>query len=246
MELVMAPKASDSAEMAAARQLHDELLPKMPDGTHESSGCQFCTTNEQAAEGVQVPGESESTSKTVVDLEDPAILAVVRDRVERETAELRTRAESAEKERDEAKAKLDVTEAEKSAAETARDEAQAKVTEMETAAANEKAASERKDARVTALREAAPGMKDDFLTEDRTKRIAEMADEAFEDYKGEMAAAFAGVKPAASTTTTSTKGADGPPRETAMSTSTAGGSTTDDVPASKQWIGGVSAFGGAR
>lgn len=244
MVSVMAGTKNETAEMAAARALHDEVLGKMPDGLHDSGACLFCTSTEQAAEGARVAGESE----VKIDLNDPAILAIVKDRVERETAELRTRAESAEKERDEAKAKLDVTEAEKAAAETARDEATAKVTEMETAAANEKAAGERKDARVKALKEAAPGMKDDFLTDDRTQRIAEMADEAFEDYKGEMAAAFAGVKPTTSTTTTSTKGADGPPRETAMSTAGGGtdDSSTDDRSASSRWLGGVSAFGGPR
>jgi hypothetical protein len=247
MVSMMAGNEAREAELASAKQLHDELLPEMPAGAHDSSACLFCTPRETAAEGAPVAGENEGSK---IDPTDPVINAIVNERVTRETAALTLRAETAEGKLTEVQTQLDVVSAEKVAAEQARDEAATKLTDYETAAAELAASGERKEGRLAALKEVAAGMPDAFLTDERVDRICKQSDAEFETYKGEMAAAFAGVKPAAPTTDPKAgkDGKDGPPRETAMSTAGGGGSdaAADTRPASSQWIGSTSAFSGRR
>src|SRR4051812_35893001 len=133
---------------------------------------------------------------STIDLEDPAIRAIVNDRVTRETAELRTRAETAESERDEARTRNDVLEAEKVAAEQARDQATGELASFRTEVEGERASVGRREARRAALVEVAAHLGDDYFAAEvkegdqtitRLDRIARMSDEAFESYKAEMA-----------------------------------------------------------
>ena len=194
----------------------------------------------------------EGTS-TAVDLNAPEIVAVVKDRVERETAELRTRAESAEKARDEAQTKIDVLEAEKAAAVQAKEAAEKAAADLKADVEAEKASATNRDARKAALREVAAHLSDDWFAQEvaagdgkvaRIDKIARMSEDEFTEYKGEIAAAFEGVTvaPAAGGSSTSS---GTPPRETAMAGSSAagnGGTGAAQVPASKRFLSGVRAY----
>lgn len=246
MVLVMATETLDSA-----KQLHDELLPKMPAGSHDHAGCPFCSgASPEIAQagGAGMAGESTSTA---VDLNAPEIVAVVNDRVERETAELRTRAESAERARDEAQTKIDVLEAEKAAAVQEKEAAQAELASVKTEVEAERASASNRDSRKAALREVAAHLSDAWFDQEvaagdgkvaRLDKIARMTEDEFASYKGEIASAFEGVTvaPAAGGNTTGQ-----PPRETAMagSASAGNGSQGGSAPkASSRFLSGVRAY----
>ena len=250
METVMATESNDTA-----KQLHDELLPNMPQGSHDPNGCRFCSgtgpRETAAAGGAGMAGES--TAPPAIDLNAPEIVAVVNDRVTRETAELRTRAETAEQARDAAQTKIDVLEAEKSAAEQAKAVAEKALADSQAAMENEKASASRRDTRKAALREVAAHLTDEWFAAEvphgeekvaRLDKIARMGDAEFDGYKAELASAFEGVTvaPAAGGATTSQ---GSPPRETAMAGASNGGGGAQQSPSSK-FLGGVSAYGPTR
>lgn len=197
-------------------------------------------------------GESTSTASTV-DLNAPEIVAVVKDRVERETAELRTRAEQAESALTTAQTRVDVLEAEKAAAEQAKVAAETELASVKTEIENERASASNKESRTAALREVAAHLSDSWFTQEvagaggvttsRIDKIARMTDDEFAEYKGEIASAFAGITVAPAAGGQQTTGQ--PPRETAMAGSASagnGGSGTAQVPASKRFLSGVRAF----
>jgi len=241
-----------------AKQLHDELLPKMPEGSHDASDCPFCsvTTETAAAKGAGM-AEGATASSATVDLNDPAIQAIVNMRVTEQTAALTQRAEKAEADRDEAQGKIDVLEAEKSALEQRATTAEGELASAREAAQEAETAASRRESRKSALREVAAHLTDDWFAQEvahgdkkvaRLDKIALMSDEDFETYKGEFASAFEGVTVApaqggtktATTTTTTT-----PPRETAMAgSSTNGGGAAGSK--AQSFLRGTSAFGGRR
>lgn len=191
-----------------------------------------------------------STPSAAVDLNAPEIVAVVSDRVARETAELRTRAETAESERDAALTKIDVLEAEKVAAVQAKETAEAEVASLKETVANEQASATRRDSRKAALREVAAHLTDEWFAAEvaqgdsklpRLEKIARMTDDEFDTYKGELAAAFEGVTVAPAAGNRNTSGGN-PPRETAMAGTSTGGTGSTER-ASSRWIGGISLSG---
>lgn len=199
-------------------------------------------------------GEGGTPSATV-DLNDPAILAVVNHRVTEQTTALTQRAETAESARDEAQRKIDVLEAEKSALEQRATTAENELAQAREAAQEAEQAAARRDSRKAALREVAAHLTDDWFAAEvshgdkklpRIDKIALMSDDDFDTYKGELASAFEGVTVApsagGSTTTTTTTG--GAPRETAMAgtTAPAGGEGSK----AQAFLKGVPAFGGRR
>lgn len=198
----------------------------------------------------------ESTTTSTVDLNAPEIVAVVNDRVTSQTAELRTRAETAEKARDEAQTRIDVLEAEKSAAEQAKAVAEKALADSQAEIANERASAGRRDTRKTALREVAAHLTDDWFAAEvphgeeklpRLEKIARMSDAEFDTYKGELASAFEGVTVAPAAGGSSTTSTATPPRETAMAGSGAGnGGGGAEPSATSKFLGGVSAYGPTR
>lgn len=199
-------------------------------------------------------GESTSTSSsTAIDLNAPEIVAVVNDRVTRETAELRTRAEQAESQVTEAQTRIDVLEAEKVAAEQAKVAAEQARDALQVEVENERASASRKDSRTAALREVAAHLTDAWFAQEvaatgdakiaRIDKIARMSDTEFDSYKAEIASAFEGVTVAASGEQTS--GAN-PPRETAMAGSSASGNGQTGgaaaPKASTKFLSGVRAY----
>lgn len=238
------------AEREAAKQLHDELLPKMPKGSHDSAGCVFCSPRETAAEGATVAPEAQAQP---VDLNDPAIKAVVDHRVATETASLTAERDAAVKERDDLQTKLDVVEGEKAALTTERDTVKQELESERARATEQAAAASRRDSRKAQLVEKIPHLdandgawftrevaKDGDTVITALDRIAAMDDERFTEYAAELASAFDGVDVKPGTTT--------PPRETAMQSTSvpAGAPKGADKSAASSFIGRVSFGGGIR
>lgn len=253
MQTVMAGQDAQTA----LREQHDALLPKMPEGTHDTSSCPFCTVPAEtaAAKGAGMAGEGGTPSATV-DLNDPAIQAIVNHRVTEQTAALTERASAAETARDEAQRRIDVLEAEKSALEQRATTAENELASAREAAQEAEQAASRREGRKAALREVAAHLTDDWFAQEvahgdkkvaRLDKIALMTDDDFESYKGELASAFEGVTvaPAQGGGTSTTQSA--PPRETAMQT-TGGTSPAGAGTGSKAstFLKGVSAYGGRR
>lgn len=250
MQTVMAGQDAQQA----LREQHDALLPKMPEGSHDASGCPFCSVStETAAKGAGMP--EGATPSATVDLNDPAIKAIVEHRVAEGLAALTERASAAETARDEAQRKVDMLEAEKSALEQRATTAENELASAREAAQEAKQAASRRDSRKAALREVAAHLTDDWFAAEvahgdkkvaRIDKIALMPDDEFDSYKGELASAFEGVTVApaqggGSTSTTQTT----PPRETAMAT-TGGTAPAGAAGGSKagSFLKGVSAYGG--
>ena len=114
-------------------------------------------------------------------------IALLTDRVQRETATLTATIATLTTEKAELLAKLDVADAEKAAAITERDTAAAEVATIkaETARATEVAA--RVEARSAKVRELTPNLTD-YVTPERASRWAEMDDATFEAFVGDLAA----------------------------------------------------------
>lgn len=190
-------------------------------------------------------------STSTIDLQDPAIKAIVNDRVATETTDLRTRAEKAEAERDEKQTRIDVLEAEKAAAEQAKTTAETELASFREEVTNERASASRRDTRKAALVEKVPHLTDEWFGQEvakdgdvsvsRLDRMAKMTDEAFTEYASEIASAFAGLKVEPGKPGEKAGAAGAPPRETAM----AGATPTGDAEKSpsSSWIGSQSAFG---
>lgn len=192
-----------------------------------------------------------ATAPSTIDLNDPAYKALVDHRVATETASLRSERDAAVKERDEARTRIDVLEAEKSAAEQARDAATTERDQLKVEVETERSSAGRREARKTALREVAAHLSDEWFAAEvahgeakmpRLEKIARMSDEEFDGYKAELASTFEGVTVApvaggqSSTTTI--------PRETAMAGQSGVGGTQER--ASRRHLAQVSAFGGRR
>jgi chromosome segregation ATPase len=144
-------------------------------------------------------------------------LAILADRVTKETAELTGTVETLTTERNELQNKLDVAESAKAAAEQERDQAKQELTDFRTEVEEREAAAQRKEARLGQVKEVAAHLGDDFFADDkRVERIVAMSDEGFEGYLDDLKAT------APSKTTTSSTA----PRETAMAG--AGSSTADE------------------
>ncbi len=213
--------------------MHDELLASKPANVaHDASSCHFCAT--PAAETAE---EHVVTTPAAIDPNDPTIKAIVDARVATETAALTERAETAERERDEAKSKLDVAESERAALTTRAETAEKALDDVKAAEQAAEEARGRIDGRVAAMREVAGHLPDTWFADaERRERWGRMADDEFDAHKAELAATFeaAGIKPQA-----------GPPRETAMEGGAAPVSptTTDKPSASTAFIAGTSSTG---
>jgi len=153
--------------------------------------------------------------------------AIVADRVSRETSSLTEQVTSLGTEKAELQTKLDTTEA---ALETEKAEHQATKDAFEafkTQVVTDKEIASRRTDREAKVREVAAHLKDEFFTEERVQRWAEMSEEAFDTFVTETAALVGGKTPAG----------EQPPRETAMQ------GRTPDVTAKK---GNLSKLWGGR
>lgn len=173
--------------VVTAQRAHDELLEQMPEGV--SHRCALCESGAGTTQKAKEVAEVAEPERTFSETEHFALLT---DAVTRETAGLQTAKEELEKqltelqtekssEVNDLQGRLDILEAEKSAAEKARTELAEEFEAFKTGL-NELAEIEtRKAERSAAVKEAAGDLlDDDYVTDVRVQRWAEMSDEAFE------------------------------------------------------------------
>lgn len=135
-------------------------------------------------------------------------LAILSDRVTKETAELTAARDQLATEKTELETKLDVETSAKTAAEQRATEAEKALEDFKVSIESEREAAARKDERVKKVRETAAHLDDKFFEDEkRVARIVAMADEDFEGYLADLAVT---AKAPTKTTTTTV------PRETAM------------------------------
>lgn len=134
-------------------------------------------------------------------------LAVLADRISKETATLQDELDVIKSEKDDLANQLDVETAARTKAEQERDEAQQELETFKTDLQTLKEEGERRDERLDQVKEVAEHLGDDFLQDEkRVARIVAMDDDAFEGYLTDLRAAAP------------TEGQSrGVPRETAMS-----------------------------
>lgn len=128
-------------------------------------------------------------------------LAIVADRVTRETSTLSSEKAALETAKSELESKLDVEIASKEAEKVRADGAEKALADYKAEVEGEREAAARKDTRVAAVKEAAPHLDEEFFKdEDRVTRIVAMEDEAFEAYVADMKAVIPAGTPAAKET----------------------------------------------
>lgn len=171
------------AEATAAQALHDALLAAMPAGAFHEDACSLCpaATRETAKEAAPVSDDN----RTFTEAEH---LALLTDRVARETADLTEAKTALETEVSELKQRVDVLEAEKAAAITERDNTKAEFEGFKKDLEEKAAVAERKEARVARVKAANESLPEDYFTEERATRWAEMADEAFDAFVADIEA----------------------------------------------------------
>lgn len=147
--------------------------------------------------------------KTFTETEHVAILS---DRVAKETADLTAKVETLESQVSELQSKLDIAESAKVAAEQAAADEKAAHEAFKTEVDEREQAAARKGDRLKKAKEVASHLGEGFFDEEsRVARIVAMSDETFESYIGDLAA----TAPASPASTTAV------PRETAMAGATA-------------------------
>lgn len=156
---------------------HDALVAAMPPGARHSD-CHLCGTGTDPTKVTTAKESIVPEERTYTEAEHFALMS---DAVSRETAQVTEELASVTTERDELAARVDVLEAEKAAEVTAREAVQAEFDkykdELEAAAEVEA----RKGARKAAIGEVAGKLPEDYFTDERVTRWAEMSDEQFEN-----------------------------------------------------------------
>lgn len=166
---------------ATAQALHDALLAQKP-GDVSHKDCLLCPA---ARETAKEAGQVSDAQRTFTEAEH---LTLLTDRVQRETAALTEEKGKLETKVSELEARVDVLDAEKAAATTERDNVTASFESFKKDIEEKAAAGERKDTRVARVKAANESLPDDYFSEDRTKRWAEMADEQFEAFVSDLEA----------------------------------------------------------
>lgn len=150
-------------------------------------------------------------------------LALLTDRVQRETAELTVERDALKTQTAELQQRIDVLEAEKAQALTERDAISNEFEAYKAELARQAEIAERSESRVNAVREAVPHLGDDYFTAERSARWAAMDDDAF-------AALLADLTPVAPVVKAADEVSTKAPRETAaFSQGTAPTSSTGSV-----------------
>lgn len=135
-------------------------------------------------------------------------IAILADRVARETADLTAERDQLKTEKADLESKLDVETSAKAAAEQAKADAERELAEFKAQVDGEREAASRKDERIAKVREAAKHLDEGFFTDEaRVARIVAMEETTFEGYVSDLAST---AKVTGNTAHT------GVPRETAM------------------------------
>lgn len=130
---------------------------------------------------------------------ETASLSTAKEQLDTQIADLSTEKAALAGTVTELQSKIDVLEAEKAAAEKARDEATASFEAHKQAEAEKAAVEARKSERVAAVKAADNGLTDEYFTDARAQRWAEMSDEAFTSLVSDLTEAAA-ARPAPTST----------------------------------------------
>lgn len=187
--------------VTSVQRAHDELLAAKPQGASHD-GCPLCHPGAGSNEKAEEVAVAEERSFT-----EAQHFALLTDAVARETASLSTAKEELESKttalesekaalaatNSELQSRIDVVDAEKAAAEQARDAVQTEF-DAHKAAETEKAEAEaRKSDRLTRVKAANSALGEDYFTEARTQRWAEMAEDTFEALVADITEAAASL-----------------------------------------------------
>ena len=175
------------------QRAHDDLVANAPVGiVHES--CHLCPSGsgelktQRADKEVAKVSDKEAlyTQEQHLDIvqsivaRETSALTVANEEFVTQVAELTSAKTTLETEKSDLQNKLDVAEAEKSAAIAATAEVQAAFDKFQNELAEQAEIATRKTDRVAAVKAANEGLGDDYFTEDRAQRWAEMSQEAFD------------------------------------------------------------------
>lgn len=168
-----------------ARIAHDALLAVMPAGAvHEP--CDLCCPDPvRNKEVAKVAGED----RTYTEAEH---LALAADAVKRETASLTEAKETAETKISELTSKVDVLEAEKATLQSEKDKTQADFEAFKAEVERAREIEAAKQDRLSKVKAANDALADDYFTEARIQRWAEMTEEAFAAFLDDIAPVPAG------------------------------------------------------
>lgn len=145
-------------------------------------------------------------------------IAILADRVARETASLTVERDQLQTEKADLENKLDVAESAKQAAETAKDNAERELAEFKAEVEAREEAAAKKDERLAKAREVAKHLDAAFFEDEkRIERIVAMSDDQFDGYVSDLASTATVAGNSGSTTV---------PRETAMAGAAVGGKST--------------------
>jgi len=178
-------QAIEMPAQTSVQRAHDALLEAMPEGaSHDSATCPLCQSGIHREAEKEVAHVSEETPKNVY-TEDQHF-ALLTAAVERETAELSTakgeleaQVASLTESQTELQTRVDALEAEKASLTAARDEAVKEFEDFKADLAEKAEVEARKADRIAAIKAANSDLDDEYFTDERVNRWAEMADEQF-------------------------------------------------------------------
>ena len=155
-------------------------------------------------------------------------IAILDDRVKRETADLTAERDQLKSEKAELETKLDVEIANREAAEKRAEEAEKSLEDFKAEIEAREVAEARKDERIGKLREAASHLSEDYFKDEaRVQRIVAMDEDAFGGFLSDLSEAAKSVKGASG---------DTPPRETAMTGAPVSGGNEQPAKAGRTFL----------
>lgn len=184
----------------SVQRAHDYLLGLQPEGASHDD-CPLCHpgagATEKAEEVAVTDGERTFTEAqhfallTDAVARETATLSAAKEQLETQVTELSSDKAALTANVTDLQSKIDVLEAEKAAAEKARDEAAAEFEAYKQAEAEKAAIEARRAERVTAVKAADPALTEEYFTDVRAQRWAEMTDEAFASLVSDLTEAAA-------------------------------------------------------
>jgi hypothetical protein len=209
---------SNAMPIHSVQQAHDALVALMPpDAIHDN--CSLCSPGRDSEQEEANVAEAAATPTIVGNQYSEAQhFSLLKSAVESETAsltaaksELETRVETLESEKASAalelsqtKTQIDLLEADKSTAEAAAESARTELETFKTEIARKAQISELKNVRKSRVQTANEALDDDFFSDERITRWAEMSEEAFDAFVADMQEVAKVSKPVIASQTKST------------------------------------------
>lgn len=182
------PSIDTSMSVTSVQRAHDELLAAKPQGAshddcplcHPGAGSMETTKEVAVAEGDRTFTEAQHFALlTDAVARETANLSTAKEELESKNAALETEKVELSATNTDLQSRIDVVEAEKAAAEQARDTVQAEFDAYKAAETEKAEVEARKADRLSQIKAANSALGEDYFTEARTQRWAEMSDETF-------------------------------------------------------------------